>query len=140
MRAGQQTYDRSAEPFRRERYAMSDVQTQTPPPVTATRRDTAAAPDERDLKQRLIDIFRELVEVRVVTVVGDVNVTLVEDGPVYKTKLEVAKDEPIQALVTIFDLVGGDVTSIVHPALRDDEALRAYHSEQVKTGLAVLPD
>ena len=48
--------------------------------------------------------------------------------------------EPItEALVTIFDLVDGDVTNVISPALKDDESLRAYHASQVEKSLTVLP-
>ena len=96
---------------------------------------------DKGIKDRLFDIFEEMVEVRVVTAVGNVEVTLTQEepnGPI-KTGIDTG-GKVTDALVTIFDLVDGDVTNVIAPALRDDEALRAYHSAQVEKSMKVLPD
>lgn len=96
----------------------------------------------KGIKDRLFDIFEEMVEVRVVTAVGNVDVTLTQEEPNGPIKMGIGTGENkvSDALVTIFDLVDGDVTNIIAPALRDDEALRTYHSAQVEKSMKVLPD
>jgi hypothetical protein len=97
-----------------------------------------AATDEGGIKDRLVRMFNELVHVRVITVVGDAKVSLPTAGG---GKAIVDTDEkPLdQALVTVFNLIDGDVTNIVAPSLKDDQAIRAFHSAQVEKSMAVLP-
>lgn len=97
--------------------------------------------DPETIKGTITKVFKELVEVRVVTVVGDVTVQLVseDDGATIKTKLT-SIPESAKAFVTIFDLIDGDVTNVIPPSLKDDEQLRAFHADQVERSMKVLPD
>jgi hypothetical protein len=108
--------------------AVTPVETTPVPAVT----------DEGGIKDRLVRMFNELVHVRVITVVGDAKVSLPKAGG---GKAIVDTDEkPLdQALVTVFNLIDGDVTNIVAPGLKDDQAIRAFHSAQVEKSMAVLP-
>jgi len=98
-------------------------------------------PEGDGIKDALARIFKELTEIRVVTAVGDVSVILrtSDNGATIKTDVQTA-EAGVKALVTIFDLIDGDVTNIISPALRDDESLRAFHSAQVERSIKVLPD
>ena len=94
--------------------------------------------DEGGIKDRLMRMFSELIHVRVITVVGDATVSLPQAGG-GRTTIR-TEDKPLdQALVTIFNLIDGDVTNIVAPALKDDQAIRDFHSAQVEKSMAVLP-
>lgn len=93
------------------------------------------------IREVLARIFKELTEIRVVTAVGDVDVILrtSENGATIKTEVTTTEAD-VKALVTVFDLIDGDVTNMISPALRDDESLRAFHSAQVEKSIKVLPD
>jgi hypothetical protein len=84
-------------------------------------------------------IFNELSELKVVTAVGPVKVTLTTgaDGRT-KTTVETGNAAIEQGIVTIFDLVDGDVTNVVSPELEGNAALRSFHTEQVEKSQAVL--
>src|SRR5687768_13910401 len=84
------------------------------------------------IREVLARVFKELTEIRVVTAVGDVSVVLrsSDNGATIKTDV-LTTEANAKALVTIFDLIDGDVTNMISPALRDDESLRAFHSAQV---------
>ena len=102
-----------------------------------------AVTDNQSIRSTLRNMFEELVEIKVVTAVGEVGVTLTQDDAKAegRTKTRVSTDTaPItSAMVTIIDLVDGDVTNVIAPALKDDEALRSFHATQVEKSLAVLP-
>ncbi|MGH9277664.1 MAG: hypothetical protein ACRD12_06100 [Acidimicrobiales bacterium] len=90
--------------------------------------------------QRLTAIFEELTEIKVVTAVENVTVRLTQKDNRTKTEFDPGAEPITKAIVTIFDLVDGDVTNVISPELKDDEAIRAFHAQQVQTSLAVLPD
>jgi hypothetical protein len=98
-------------------------------------------PEGNGIREALARIFKELTEIRVVTAVGDVNVILhtSENGATIKTEVQTIEANA-KALVTIFDLIDGDVTNMISPALREDESLRAFHSAQVEKSIKVLPE
>lgn len=99
--------------------------------------------DQQSIRRTLQRMFEELVEIKVVTAVSEVGVTLTQDDTTGegRTKTRVSTDTtPItNAMVTILDLVDGDVTNVIAPALKDDDALRAFHALQVEKSLTVLP-
>ncbi|XVU29795.1 hypothetical protein ACQPZJ_22730 [Actinoplanes sp. CA-054009] len=98
----------------------------------------AGADRSRDIVPKIIQMFNELTEIKVVTVVGKVQVELEESDGRTATKVT-TPEPPTEALVTIFDLTDGDVTNVISPELRDDEALRSYHLQQVDRSIQVLP-
>ncbi|XVV08495.1 hypothetical protein ACQP2X_27000 [Actinoplanes sp. CA-131856] len=83
-------------------------------------------------------MFNELTEVKVITAVGKVEVVLEEREGRTATVVK-TPEPPTEALVTIFDLGDGDVTNVISPELRDDQALREYHLQQVDRSIQVLP-
>jgi hypothetical protein len=95
-------------------------------------------PDDHGIRDKLRRMFDELVEVKVITVVGDVSVTLPGTGGGRST-LDTGQAPLSDAIVTIFNLVDGDVTNVIAPALKDDAAMRAFHATQVEKSMAVLP-
>ncbi len=102
---------------------------------------TAPAPtglDEQRIKDRLVGMFNELVHVRVITVVGNATVTLGRNGGTRPT-IDIGEAPLNDAIVTIFNLVDGDVTNVIAPALKDDQAMRDFHAAQVEKSMAVLP-
>lgn len=102
---------------------------------------TAPAPtalDEERIKDRLLGMFNELVHVRVITVVGNATVTMGSNGGTRPT-VDIGEEPLNEAIVTIFNLIDGDVTNVIAPALKDDQAMRDFHAAQVEKSMAVLP-
>ena len=97
------------------------------------------AQDDRSILQRLVTMFHELTEIKVVTAVQNVTIRLTDKDGRTKTELDAGGEPITRALVTIFDLIDGDVTNVISPELKDDEAIRTYHAQQVQASLAVLP-
>jgi len=92
----------------------------------------------QDFGDKLRKIFNGLIEVRVFTIVHDVTVDMatVDD----RTRAMVAPiSEQVPALITIFNLIDGDVINVVAPSLVDNAEVRAFHTAQVDKSLAVLP-
>jgi|SRR3954452_2960409 len=80
----------------------------------------------------------DLLEVKVVTAVGNVDVTMATTGDSTSTK--VATPEKLNnAIVTIVKLLDGDVTTVIAEDLVGNADLRALHTAQVAASLAVLP-
>lgn len=82
--------------------------------------------------------FKDLVEVKVVTIVGDIPVTVTTDGDSTKTTIGGATLES-GALVTVVKLLDGDVTTVIPEHLVGNTEARAMHSEQVARSLEVIP-
>jgi len=93
---------------------------------------------KRDFGDKLRKIFDGLIEVRVFTILHDITVDIstVDD----KTRASVGPiAEQVPALITIFNLVDGDVINVIAPSLQENAELRAFHTAQVDKSLAVLP-
>ena len=84
-------------------------------------------------------ILTDLLEVKVVTAVGDVNIQITTEGDSTKTTLKSVK-APQSAIVTVVKIADGDVTTVISEALLTNTELRAFHSEQLDKSLKVLPD
>ena len=95
--------------------------------------------DRKSITDRLESIFNGMVELKVVTAVGPVALSFPEADGRTATKIDTDRAPLTDAIVTIFDMVDGDVTNIISPALKDDEGLRAFHAVQVEKSLTVLP-
>jgi len=109
----------------------------TPVASIAPAEAAPAEPDDK-LSKKLEKIFNGLIEVKVVTIVHDVPLDVrIEDGRT--TASFDAVDQQLPALITIFNLIDGDVINVVPPSLKDDDALRAFHTAQVDKSLVVLP-
>lgn len=82
-----------------------------------------------------------LLEVKVVTIVGDVKVELgaSDDGKTTTTKVG-GTTVDTGSIVTIYKMLDGDVTRVIPASLKGDAALLAMHEAQVATSLRVLPD
>lgn len=91
------------------------------------------------LIDRLERIFNELSELKVITAVGPVKVALTTDADGHtKTAVDTGNAAIEQGIVTIFDLIDGDVTNVVSPELEGNAELRAFHTAQVEKSQAVL--
>lgn len=102
---------------------------------------TASVPattDETGIKDKLVGMFNELVQVRIVTVVGNATVSLPKNGGARPT-VDIDQAPVTDAIVTIFNLIDGDVTNVIAPALKDDQAMRDFHAAQVEKSMAILP-
>lgn len=93
---------------------------------------------EKNIGEKLWEVFNGLTEVRVFTIVDDVPV-----GVAVENKRTTASFQPsdpkTSALITIFNLIDGDVINVIAPSLADNTELRAFHATQVDKSLAVLP-
>ena len=122
--------------------AVDEVANGVPAAVAVTRADEEVrVPDvatDQGIGDKLRTIFNGLTEVKVVTIVQDVALD-VSAGHGRTTASFKPFDQQVPALVTIFNMIDGDVINVVAPSLEDNAALRAFHTAQVETSLAVLP-
>jgi len=93
---------------------------------------------EKNIGEKLWEVFNGLTEVRVFTIVDDVPVGVATDGK-RTTATFTPADPETSALITIFNLIDGDVINVIAPSLADNTELRAFHASQVDKSLAVLP-
>ena len=108
--------------------------------------DTAAATargDGRgDAAERFLtkakNALNDMLEVKVVTLVGNVPVTIVTKGDSTETTLA-TQELTDNAIVTIFKLLDGDVTTVIPEGLLGNAEARALHTAQVADSLEVLP-
>jgi hypothetical protein len=96
-------------------------------------------PEPLDIPTTLRRIFNGLTEVRVITLVGEATVSISEVDSRTHSALTLS-DESAAAIVTVFNLVDGDATNVIPPSLKDDPAMREFHSAQVERSLKTLPD
>jgi len=87
---------------------------------------------------KLRKMFEELAEVKVITVVGNVTVAL-PPAAGGRATVDAGQAPMSDAIVTMFNLIDGDVTNVIAPSLKDDAAMRAFHATQVEKSMAVLP-
>jgi len=89
---------------------------------------------KKDVLSKLGEVFDGLVKVRVVTVIGTVDLDP-EDGTPPKPP---AKGH--EGLETVVDLVGGDTRNVISTGVLTEHAeLRDFHATQVEAALKVLP-
>lgn len=98
----------------------------------------AEAVSDQGIAEKLRTIFNGLVEVKVVTIVQDIALD-VSAGSGRTTASFKPFDQQVPALITIFNLIDGDVINVIAPSLEDNAAIRAFHTAQVEKSLAVLP-
>jgi len=96
------------------------------------------AVSDQGIGDKLRTIFNGLVEVKVVTIVQDIALD-VSAGSGRTTASFKPFDQQVPALITIFNLIDGDVINVIAPSLEDNAAIRAFHTAQVEKSLAVLP-
>lgn len=81
----------------------------------------------------------DLLEVKVVTAVGDIQVTIDTGGDSTKTTLGKTTLDG-GSLVTVVKLLDGDVTTVMAPDLVGNAEVRAAHAAQVEASLGVIPN
>lgn len=104
---------------------------------------TSAGPPAADDAQSFIDkakaILSDLLEVKVVTGVGAIDVEITTEGDSTTTKLNTVK--PLQeSIVTVVKITDGDVSTVISEGLVGNTDLRAFHADQVAKSLTMLPD
>jgi len=104
---------------------------------------TPAGPPPADRAQSFIDqakaILSDLLEVKVVTGVGTIDVEITTDGDSTTMKLNTVK--PLQeSIVTVVKITDGDISTVISEGLVGNADLRAFHADQVAKSLTVLPD
>jgi len=95
--------------------------------------------DAETFLDKVSSAFSDLVEVKVVTAVGDLPVTIDTEGDSTVTTLGKVTLEQ-GALVTVVKLLDGDVTTVVPESLVGNAEVRAMHAAQVEASLGVIPD
>lgn len=90
---------------------------------------------KNDVWDKLLRGVQSAVELRVITVVGDVRLGGQIDSPEIKFGEDDAKPTS-DAIVTSINLVEGDITNIVPDQFwaPDKEVIRKYHEQQVSNG------
>ncbi len=90
------------------------------------------------IKKSLKTIFNGLIEVKVVTIVENVELDVATgDGRTTATLKPFGRQ--VDALITVFNLLDGDVINVIAPNLADKAEIRAFHTAQVEKSVAVLP-
>ena len=99
---------------------------------------TGNAPDstKSSWQSKLGEYVHQLSVLKVLTYVGDATVTLTDAGIVNTIEVS-AVGKPI---VTVLDLVGGDITTVIPAEFKDDTTMREFHELQVNKGATVLPN
>lgn len=97
-----------------------------------------AEPPDEGIPKKLERIFNGLVEVKVVTIVHDILLDIKSTNGRTTATFD-GIDQQVPALITIFNLIDGDVINVIAPSLQDDASLRAFHTAQVDKSLVVLP-
>lgn len=100
--------------------------------------DPNAQPSEDDVFTRLEKAVSELITVTVATVITQVSVTFKDEGQL--DTVSGLPDQASDALITNVNLIDGDLTTIIAPSLKDDQALRTFHDGLVQKAITVLPD
>lgn len=93
--------------------------------------------DSRPISEKLTLALSALVQLKITTYLGDVQVS----GNIDDLKVEVANTNESQAIVTRINLVDGDIQTTFSKTLWEStgsEAVRAYHQEQVKQGREIV--
>ena len=91
-----------------------------------------------DFLTKARNALNDLAEVKVVTLVGNLPITITTKGDSTETRLD-ASEIRDDAVVTIVKLLDGDVTTVIAPSLVANAEVRALHSAQLTASLEVLP-
>jgi hypothetical protein len=118
----------------------TETTTPTAPLGGQDRPEPVSAQDQAEsFLDKAMGIVSDLLEVKVVTAVGNAQVTIttVNDS----TTTTIGTSEPLKStIVTIVKLADGDVSTIISDDLLANTELRAFHTDQVEKSLKVLPD
>jgi len=107
------------------------------PQKTVPLRANGPIPDGRsDWETRLQKYAHELTVLKVVTYVGDATITPDADG-LMESLTFVPGGKP---LVTVCNLIGGDITNVIPDSLKDNQAMLDFHTSQVQKAAAILPN
>jgi hypothetical protein len=100
-----------------------------------------AEKDAQGFIDKAKNVLFDLLEVKVVTVVGNLPVSINTrlGGDDTKTTLGTTPTDLSKAIVTIVKLADGDVTTVIADDLVENAELRAMHTAQVTESLEVLP-
>lgn len=99
--------------------------------------DSGPPTEDEDWKDLVRGAYNSLVRVRVVTVVGDIELVTRDDHNALDVDTAAIADE--KALITETDLVGGDIVNLISDELVDNDRLRDFHAAQVAAALGVIP-
>lgn len=91
-----------------------------------------------DLKDKIVGAYNSLVQVRVSTVVADVDLTVSDEN----NRLDLGQFDldNEKTIITQSDLVGGDIVTIISTGLESNAEIRQFHAEQVEAAAQVVPE
>jgi hypothetical protein len=95
-------------------------------------------PTTQTLMERLGRIFNDMTQLKIVTVVGQVNVTVAENNERSRTTVDTTGVKDLKGMVTIIDLLDGDITNIIDPSVETSDTLRSFHATQVEKSQAII--
>lgn len=91
-----------------------------------------------DLQDKIVGAYNSLVQVRVSTVVADVDLTVRDENN--RLDLDAIVLENEKTIITQSDLVGGDIVTIISTGLEGNGEIRQYHADQVEAAAKVVPE
>ena len=111
----------------------------SPEPVAVPDDEPVGSGEARSFIKKAEAILNDLLEVKVVTAVGNIDIDIRTTGDSTKTTLKTTRALE-QSIVTVIKITDGDVSTIISESLLDNAELRAFHTEQIAKSLQVLPD
>ena len=101
----------------------------SPEPVAVPDAEPVGSGEARSFIKKAEAILNDLLEVKVVTAVGNIDIDIRTTGDSTKTTLKTTRALE-QSIVTVIKITDGDVSTIISESLLDNAELRAFHTEQ----------
>lgn len=93
------------------------------------------------LKTTISNLYNNLVNVTVVTAIGDLGVQLTTNDDNEKIAFTIPpQTKPVDAFVTQFDLLEGDIVSTLPTNYAEHPSVQELHHRNVETATKVLPE
>ncbi len=103
--------------------------------------ETAKTGEKNRIKTTISRLYNNMVNVTVVTGVGDLGIRISTTDEDEKFHLDIAdQQQTLQAFVTQFDLLEGDIVTTVPDDYAQHPAIQQLHERNVATATRVLPD
>jgi hypothetical protein len=106
-------------------------------PIVRTEADESV--DKSDWQDAIWKAYNGLVNVRVVTMVGDVIVSARDENSRLNIKVEQDELGDHGVILTEINLIEGDVVNMLSTDLAGNAEIREFHAQQVEGAVTVLP-
>ncbi len=104
---------------------------------TLPAKPATSVPQGKDSWQaKLLEYAHQLTVLKVLTYIGNAEVELDPDGLIGRIQVT----DGGKSIVTVLNLVGGDITNVIPDEVKNDTGLRDFHASQVEKASAVLPN